>query len=133
MVAHEWLVRAFEGGRIFNGGLVVFDVEDAVFVGPEGAVLGIENFGRELQAELGLAAAEAHGVIALLGLGHALGEGAGMDQGRERGGVLRVLLEVHLLRVEQRTHVAEGQGFGIRARGIAGIPGNVCGLWLAGL
>ena len=83
-------------------------------------MLGVELFWRHGEDEAVVLAFESGGVVAAVGIDHALGEGAGVDEFGERRGVVVVLLVELALGAENDAHVGEGGEFGVRAGGVAG-------------
>ena len=83
----------------------------SVVLGVEGAVLRVELFGRHGESEAIFLALEADGVIAAIGIDHALGERAGVDEFRERRGEAVILFVELALSAQDRAHVAQGGGF----------------------
>src|SRR5579863_7890904 len=81
---HNWGIRV--------GGFVFFGVDFAVVFGVEGAVFGVEVLRGHGEDEAVFFAFEAGGVVAAVGIDHAVGEGAGVDEFGEGGGEVSVLL-----------------------------------------
>src|SRR5258706_10619237 len=102
-------------GRLFFVG-----VDFAIVFGVEGAVLGIELFGGHGENEAVFLAFKAGGVVAAVGIDHALGERAGVDEFGERSGEVAVLLVELALGAENDAHVGESGGFRVGAGGVAG-------------
>src|SRR5208282_3788059 len=112
--------RSFYDGRIFIGGFFFVAVDFAVVLCVERAVLGVEVLRRHGQDEAILLAFEAGGIVAAVGVDHALGEGAGVHQFGERSCEVSVLLFETVLGAQNYAHVGEGGGFGVGAGGVAG-------------
>jgi hypothetical protein len=67
-------------GGISVGGLFFVGVDLAVVFGIEGAMLGVEMVGGHSEDEAVFLALESDGVVAAMGIDHALGERAGVDE-----------------------------------------------------
>ncbi len=106
--------------RIRTCGFVFFGVDFAVVFGVEGAMLGVEVLGRHGENETVFLAFEAGGVIPAVGIDHAFGEGAGVDQFVQRSREVVVLLLKAVLGTEYDAHVGESFRLGIRAGGVSG-------------
>jgi hypothetical protein len=92
-------------------GLFFVGVDLSVVLGVDGAVLGVELFGRHGESEAIFLALEADGVIAAIGIDHTLSEGAGVDEFRQGRGEVVILLVELALGPQDSTHVAQGGGF----------------------
>src|SRR5258706_8972829 len=103
-------------------GFFFVGVDFAIVFGVEGAVLGIELFGGHGENEAVFLAFKAGGVVAAVGIDHALGERAGADEFGERSGEVAVLLVELALGAENDAHV--GESGGLRA-GAGGVPWGV--------
>jgi hypothetical protein len=107
-------------GGIGVGGFLFVGVDLAVVFGIEGAMLGVEVAGRHGEDETVFLAFETGGVVAAVGIDHAFGEGAGVDEFGEGCGEMAVLFIELALGAENDAHIAKGGGFRVRACGVAG-------------
>src|SRR5580658_2898856 len=91
----------------------------AVVFGVEGAVLGVDLFGRHGEDKAVFLALEVGGVVAAVGVDHALGERSGVDEFGERSGKVVVLLVELVLGADYDPHVGQSGRFGIGAGGVS--------------
>ena len=83
-------------------------------------MLGVETLRRHRQDEAVFLAFEAGGIVTAVGVNHALGEGAGVDQFVQGSGEVAVLLLKAVLGAEYDAHVGESFRLGIGASGVSG-------------
>ena len=76
-----------------------------------------------------LLAFETGGVIAAVGIHHALGERTGVHKFGQRRGIVAVLLVEQFLGANDNAHVGQCGGFGVGASGIASEFWCVSGTW----
>src|ERR1700690_1176621 len=120
--------RSLHHRRTLVGGFRLIRMDYAILAGIERAVFEVHLLGGERQFITIFTGVETHGVIPAIGLGHAAGEGTGVNQVRQGGGVLVILFVVLLLGADDGSHVTQGVGFGIRAGRIPLKLWLVCGL-----
>src|SRR5579863_1473543 len=100
----------------------------AILGGVERAMLTIHLLRSHRQFITVLAGVETYGVIPAIGLSHAFGKGAGVNQVRQASGVLVIFFVVLLLRPDDSAHVTQGVGFGLRTGRVSLELWLICGL-----
>ena len=83
-------------------------------------MLGVKMIGRHGEDETVFRAFETDGVVAAVGIDHALGEGAGVDEFGQGSGEMAILFLELVLGAENDAHVGEGGRFGVGAGRVAG-------------
>src|SRR5580700_382368 len=114
--------------RIFVRRLRLIGVNHTILIRVESAMFRVQLLGSHRQLVTIFAGMETHGVIPPVCLGHAFGEGAGMNQVCQTGRVLVTLFVVLLLRPDDGTHVTQRIGFGFRPGRIPFKFWLICGL-----
>src|ERR1700675_4694122 len=91
--------------RTLVGGFLLIRMDHAIFVGIERAMFGVHLLGRQCQFVTIFAGMKTHGVVPTIGLGHAAGKGAGVNQVRQGRGIPDILFLVLLLSPNEGMHV----------------------------